>query len=84
MPKLKRESGSRKSDKPQYYEPRVECALFALRDALTGCQTIVRYMAEQEGVDWRDVGPMLDAADSDFAKARAWLRKRRQESGADA
>ena len=62
--------------RPQFYEPRVEVALLALKDALVGCQMLVTYMTEQQGADWREVGPMLDAADADFAKARAWLGKR--------
>ena len=79
MPKLKRASRSQTRDAPQFYQPRVECALLALRDALVGCQMLVRFMSEQQGADWRDVGPMLDAADADFVKARTWLNKRKRK-----
>ncbi len=81
MSKLKRASPRRTRDAPQFFQPRVECALLALKDALTGCQMIAKYMTEQQGADWRDVGPMLDAADADFAKARMWLRKRSRKEG---
>jgi hypothetical protein len=62
-------------DRPQVYRERVEIALFALRHALIGCQTLVRYVLEQQGPDWRDSAP-LDAAADDLRQARKWLRKR--------
>jgi len=77
MPKSKRASRRLPRDAPQFYQPRVECALLALKDALVGCQMLVKYMSEQQGTDWREMGPMLDAADSDFEKARGWLRGRK-------
>jgi len=67
--------------RPQFFEPRVERALLALKDALIGCQMLVKFMTEQQGTDWHAVGPMLDAADADFAKARTWLDKRHTKGG---
>lgn len=68
MPKLKRASRRHARDAPQFFQPRVACALMALRNALVGCQMLTKFMTEQQGVDWHDVGPMLDAADADFCK----------------
>ena len=79
MPKLKRASRSQTRDAPQFFQPRVEIALMTLKHALTGCQMLAKFMTEQQGADWRDVGPMLDAADADFVKARTWLNKRKRK-----
>jgi hypothetical protein len=81
MLKLKHASRRHTRDAPQYYEPRVEIALHALKNGLVGCQMLVRFLLEQQGIDWRDVGPMLDAADADFIKARTWLNKRKKKGG---
>ena len=76
MSKSKRASRRRTRDTPQYYEPRVEVVLLALADALVGCQMLVRFMTAQQGPDWRELDKLIDAAESDFAKAQTWLRKR--------
>ena len=84
MPKLKRAWRSQTRDAPQFYQPRVECALLALKSALTGSQMLVKFMTEQQGADWRDVSLMLDAADADFVKARTWLDKRHKKGASHA
>ena len=79
MLKSKRASRRRTRDAPQFYEPRVEAALLALADALVGCQMLVKYLTAQQGPDWRDLDNLLDAAESDFSKAQAWLDKRNKK-----
>lgn len=59
---------------PQTYEPRVECALEALRHGLTGCQMLVQFLLAEEGVDAPQLNA-LDAAASDFEKTQEWLAK---------
>ena len=81
MPKSKRASRRRPCDAPQLYEPRVEPALHVLSNALVGCQMLVCFMSAQQGPDWHESGNLLDAAEADFAKARAWLHKRHKNGG---
>ena len=81
MPKSKRASRRRPRDAPQVYQPRVEPVLHALSNALIGCQMLVRFMSAQQGPDWKESDKLLDAAETDFAKARAWLDKRHKKGG---
>ena len=76
MPKSKRASRRRTPDTPQVYQPRVEPALHALSNALVGCQMLVRFMTAQQGPDWKESDNLLDAAETDFSTAQAWLDKR--------
>ena len=81
MPKLKRASRRQTRDAPQSYEPRVEVVLFALADALVGCQMLVRFLTAQQGADWAAMNKLLDAAGSDFEKSKVWLDKRHKTGG---
>ena len=81
MPKSKHASRHGTRDEPQVYQPRVEPALHALSNALVGCQMLDRFMSAQRRPDWRNSENLLDAADADFARARAWLDKRHKEGG---
>ncbi len=65
-----------------FYQPRVELALHALRNALVGCAMLVRFMtARSKGRTGRNWTILLDAADADFKKAKQWLDKRHKRGG---
>jgi len=75
---LKRKIQLRHELKPQFFQRvlRSRCSPSATPYRLPHAR---QFMTEQQGRDWRDVGPMLDAADADFKKARMWLGKRVKE-----
>lgn len=73
MSKNRKSKGAR--DRPQHFEPRVEIALLTLKHALVGCQTLLHFVLEQQGPDWRE-SVLLDAAEGDLRTAKSWLRKR--------
>ena len=63
------------TEQPQQYQHRVEIAILALDHATTGIRTLIRFLLEQQGGDWRDLR-QLDAAESDLKEALRCLRNR--------